>query len=200
MNLAFFASYNGSSAHAITDACLESDLIASPTLMISNNTNSKALEWADNKGLKTFCLNDTTHSDPKELDHAIAEKLRESKITLVVLSGYMKLIGPETIAAVQGKILNIHPALLPKYGGQGMYGRHVHQAVKDNGDTETGITIHLVNGAYDDGQIIAQKHIPVAADDDVGTIEENVKAAEPDFYINTIRKILKGEIELGGCK
>lgn len=196
MNLAFFASYNGSSAHAITDACLNGDLIAVPVLLITNNADAKALEWAENKGLKTACLNSKTHPDPAELDHAIAQKLQDHKINMVILSGYMKLVGPETIKAVDGRILNIHPALLPKYGGQGMYGHHVHQAVKDNGDSETGATIHLVNDVYDDGKIIARKSVKLSPDDTVDTIEEKVKAIEPDLYIDTIRKILKGDIPL----
>lgn len=196
MNIAFFASYNGSAAHAITDACLNGDIIAAPSLLITNNANAKALEWAENKGLKTACLNSTTHPDPADLDEAIAQKLRDNKINLVVLSGYMKLIGPRTMDAVDGKILNIHPALLPKYGGKGMYGHHVHQAVKDNSDTETGATIHLVNEEYDEGKIIAKKKISVEPSDTADTIEEKVKAIEPDFYIETLRKITKGDIVL----
>ena len=196
MNIAFFASYNGSSAHAITDACLEGDLIAAPTLMISNNDDAKALEWADNKGLKTFIVNKGTHGSAEEQDLAIADKIREHKIDLIILSGYMKLIGIETIKSVHGKIINIHPALLPKHGGKGMYGRNVHQAVKDAGDTETGITIHQVNGAYDEGQVLAQKIVPVLEADSVDDIENNVKTAEPEFYIQTVRKILKGDIKL----
>ena len=108
----------------------------------------------------------------------------------------MKLIGPRTMNAVDGKIINIHPALLPKYGGQGMYGRHVHQAVKDNGDTETGATIHLVNEEYDEGQILAQKTVAVSPDDTVDDIENKVKEIEPMLYIDTVRKILKGDIKL----
>lgn len=196
MNIAFLASYNGSSAHAITDACLNNDIVAAPTLLITNNAYAKALEWAKNKGLKTCIINSKTHENPEELDEAIAQKLKDNKINLVVCSGYMKLIGPETIDAVKGKILNIHPALLPKYGGQGMYGRHVHQAVKDNGDTETGVTIHLVNDEYDKGHIIAQKTVEVLPNDGVEDIENKVKEIEPEFYIETIRKIIKGDIEL----
>jgi phosphoribosylglycinamide formyltransferase-1 len=196
MNIAFLASYNGSSAHAITDACLEGDLIAAPALMICNNESAKALEWAENKGLKTACINSKTHPDPAERDEAIAEKLRDNKISLLVLSGYMKMIGPRTMEAVDGKIINIHPALLPKYGGKGMYGHHVHQAVKENGDKETGATVHLVNEKYDEGKILAQKKIDVLPDDSAEDIEEKVKAIEPQLYIETIKKILKGDIKL----
>jgi len=196
MNLAFFASYNGSSAHAITDACLAGDIIAAPTLLISNNPDAKALEWAENKGLKTLVINAKTHPDPKERDTAIAEKLRDHKINLVALSGYMKLIGSEILESVDQKIINIHPALLPQYGGQGMFGRYVHQAVKDNNETETGITIHQVNEQYDEGKILAQKKIPLTSDNTAEDIENKVKEAEPGFYVETIRKIQKGLIEL----
>ena len=196
MNIAFFASYNGSSAHAITDACLAGDLIASPVLLITNNPNAAALEWAENKGLKTSVLNSKSHPDPAELDQMIAEKLQFHQINIVCCSGYMKLIGPRTIAAVQGKILNIHPALLPKYGGKGMYGDHVHKAVKDNGDTETGSTIHLVNDKYDEGKILAQNHIALSGEDSVTDIANKVKDAEPQFYVDTLRKVIKGDILL----
>lgn len=194
MNIAFLASYNGSSAQAITDACFNGGLIASPVLLITNNAKASALEWADNKGLKTAVINNAQHPDANDLDQAIADKLQEHQINMVCCSGYMKLIGDKAIEAVQGKILNIHPALLPQYGGKGMYGRHVHQAVKDNGETETGCTIHLVNNEYDEGKIIAQHIVPVAPEDNVEDIENNVKNAEPQFYVDTVRKILKGEI------
>ncbi len=195
MNIAFFASYNGSSAHAITDACLENDIIATPVLLITNNPDAKALEWAENKGLKVAVINSITHPDPSERDAAIADKLQAHKVSLVALSGYMKLIGPRTLNAVNNRMLNIHPALLPQYGGKGMYGTNVHQAVKDNNETETGVTIHQVNDEYDEGKIIAQKKIPVLPTDTTKDIEENVKAIEPQFYIDTIRKIQKGEID-----
>ena len=196
MNIAFFASYNGSSAQAITDACFYDGLTASPVLLITNNPSAKALKWAENKGLKTAVLNSNTAQTPEELDLQIAQTLKEHNINLVCCSGYMKLIGDQTINAVHGKILNIHPALLPKYGGQGMYGSHVHQTVKQNGDGETGCTIHLVSNEYDKGRIIAQKTIPVSAQDSAIDIEENVKSIEPEFYVETINKILKGDIKL----
>lgn len=196
MNIAFFASYNGSAAHAITDACLNGDLIASPVLLMTNNPDAKAIEWAENKGLKTIVLNNKTHPDPIDLDKAIASKLKENKINIACCSGYMKLVAPKTIEAVQGKILNIHPALLPKYGGKGMYGSYVHQAVKESNDTETGATIHLVNNEYDEGRIIAQKTIPLSPEDSAKDIENKVKDIEPKFYVETIKKILKGDITL----
>jgi len=196
MNIAFLASYNGSSALAITEKCFEGDLRASPAMMISNNANSNALKWASDKGLKAICMNSQTHETPDALDAAIAQKLRDERIKMVICSGYMKLIGPQVIEAVNGHILNVHPALLPAHGGKGMYGRHIHEAVKAAGDDKTGITIHLVNGEYDKGCIIAQKEIPVLPSHSVEDIENNVKAAEPEFYIETVQKILNGDITL----
>jgi len=196
MNIAFLASYNGSSAHAITDACLEGTLSASPTLLISNNQEANAFEWAKNKGLRTACINKKTHPDPSERDNAMAKLMIEHRISLIVLSGYMQLIGDETMRAVQARIINIHPSLLPKYGGKGMYGQHVHQAVKENNETETGITIHQVSEKYDEGKILAQKVIPLTTEESTEDIENKVRAVEPDFYIETLRKILRKEIEL----
>ena len=194
INLAFLASHNGSAAQAIAKACLNGVLPAKPALLISNNESSKALSWAKDMRLKTALINGTNSSDP---DAAIAGLIEDNDIALVICSGYMKLIGPKTIGAAHGAILNVHPALLPRHGGKGMYGRHVHQAVFDGKETETGITIHLVDSEYDRGRILAQKRLPVGNGESVDMIEGMVKAAEPDFYIETLQKILSGEITLG---
>lgn len=196
MNLAFFSSYNGSSAHAITNACLEDGLNASPTLMLSNNPDANALKWSENKGLKTYCINKSTHEDPSIRDAEIAKLILNNRISMIILSGYMQLIGDDTINAVQGRIINIHPSLLPKYGGKGMFGRYVHEAVKQNNETETGITIHQVSDKYDEGKILAQKNIPLTSSMSIDDIEQAVQKAEPEFYVETLRKILKREIEL----
>ncbi len=193
MKIAFLASHNGSAAKAIAAACINGVLLAAPVLLISNNPDSKALDWAKELGLKTAVINAKNAADP---DQTIADLLHDHAIDLAVCSGYMKLIGPKTIETMHGAILNTHPALLPKHGGKGMYGRFVHQAVFDNKDTETGITIHLVDGEYDRGRVLAQKRLPVANGEPVESIEEKVKSAEPDFYIETISKILSGEISL----
>lgn len=193
MRLAFLASHNGSAAKAIAQACLEKMLMAEPVLLISNNENCNALKWAKDMHLKTAVINTANAQHP---DRVIAGLLSDNKIDIVICSGYMRLIGPETIASVHGAILNIHPALLPNYGGKGMYGHHVHQAVFDAKDKETGATIHLVDSEYDRGRIIAQKKIPILSSDNASDIEEKVKALEPAFYIETLRNILSGNIAL----
>lgn len=194
IKIAFLASHNGSAARAIAKACLNSKLPAQPALLISNNEGSHALQWAKELRLKTALINAANSADP---DATIAGLLEDSGIDIVICSGYMKLIGPKTIGAAHGAILNVHPALLPRHGGKGMYGRHVHQAVFDNKEAETGITIHLVDSEYDRGRILAQKRLPVGNGESVEKIEEMVKAAEPDFYIETLQKILSGDISLG---
>jgi len=193
IKLAFLASHNGSAARAITRACLDGTLMATPSLLISNNSNSNALTWAKDSNVKSFVINTANTQDT---DQAIADLLADHGIDIVIFSGYMKLVGSKTIAAAHGALLNTHPALLPKYGGKGMYGRHVHEAVHQNGDRETGITIHLVDGEYDTGRIIAQKKIPIPPGSDAAAIEDMVKAAEPDFYIETLQKILSGDLSL----
>ena len=193
MRFAFLASHNGSAAKAIAAACKDGTLDAVPALLISNNPDSKALDWARDLKLKSVVINAKNAADP---DQTIAHLLADNDIDLVICSGYMKLIGPKTIKSVHGAILNTHPALLPKHGGKGMYGRHVHQAVFDNKDAETGVTIHLVDDEYDRGRILAQKRLPVSTGESVEDIENKVKAAEPDFYIDVLQKILSGEIAL----
>jgi phosphoribosylglycinamide formyltransferase-1 len=193
MKIAFLASHNGSAARAITQACQSKTLKAAPALLISNNPDSKAISWAKEFDLKTAVINARNAQDP---DQTIANLFSDHEIDLAVCSGYMKLIGPKTIEAVHGAILNTHPALLPRHGGKGMYGRHVHQAVFDGKDAETGVTIHLVDGEYDHGRVVAQKRIALSGNETVEQIEEKVKAAEPDFYIETLQKILSGDLSL----
>lgn len=190
--IAFLASHNGSAAQAIAKACLDGKLPARPVLLISNNGGSNALKWAKELRLKTALINAGNSADP---DTAIAGLFEDAGVDIVICSGYMKLLGPKTLAAVHGAALNVHPALLPKYGGKGMYGRHVHQAVFDGKDAETGISVHLVDSEYDHGRVLAQKRLTVQGMS-VEEIEETVKAAEPDFYIETLGKILSGELAL----
>jgi phosphoribosylglycinamide formyltransferase-1 len=115
---------------------------------------------------------------------------------LIILSGYLRRLGPKTLSAFEGRILNVHPALLPKYGGAGMYGRKVHQAVLDAGELMTGATIHLVDADYDHGRVIAAKAVRIHSSDDVAVIERRVMQAECDLFVQTIQRIVAGELSL----
>ena len=117
-------------------------------------------------------------------------------VELVVLSGYMRKLGPQTLQRFSGRILNIHPALLPRHGGQGLYGRRVHEAVRASGDTVTGASIHLVDGDYDTGPVIASARTPVHPQDSAQDIEARVRALEPGLLVETLRRIAEGELRL----
>ncbi len=130
------------------------------------------------------------------MDEAILLTLRRHEVELVVLAGYMKQLGEKTLAAYRDRVINIHPALLPKYGGVGMYGINVHEAVIAAGDPETGVTIHLVDAQYDHGQILAQCRLPVLPGDTAATLAERVLEKEHTFLVETLKNITEGKIAL----
>jgi phosphoribosylglycinamide formyltransferase-1 len=134
------------------------------------------------------------------VDEAILAELRRHAVDLVLLLGYMKLLGPKTTAAYRGRILNTHPALLPKHGGKGMYGARVHEAVLAAGDTETGVTVHLVDEEYDHGEIVAQCRVRVEPDDTVESLSARVLEREHEFLVETLQAMASGRIALAGLR
>lgn len=196
MNLAFFASHGGSNMQAIIDATKSGALDSRPALLISNNRNSQATVRAQQEGMPFRVINDTTHPDPEARDFAMLHALREHSVDLVILAGYMKKIGPRVLTAYSGRILNIHPSLLPKFGGQGMFGQHVHRAVLEAGETVTGVSIHLVNDEYDQGRILAQAEVAVLPEDTVETLAARVLKREHEFFVETLGQIVCGELSL----
>jgi phosphoribosylglycinamide formyltransferase-1 len=200
INLGFLASHNGSNMQAIIDAC-KSDrtsghIDAKPCVVISNNSTSGALARARREGIPGYHLSGKTHPDPAQLDAATLDALLRHEVELVILAGYMKKLGPKTLAHYEGHILNIHPALLPKFGGQGMYGSRVHQAVLAAGEKETGVTVHLVDAEYDTGPIVAQRCLTVLPGDTVESLAARVLEQEHSLFVETIGKIASGEIAL----
>jgi len=195
-NIGFFASHNGSNMQAVITACKNHVLKAKPCVVISNNSDSGALLKAKQEGIPYYHLSTKTHPLPVDLDAAILDALVSNQVELIILAGYMRKLGTRTLKYYEGRIINIHPALLPKYGGAGMYGIRVHQAVLDSQEKETGITIHLVDGDYDHGAIIAQTRIPVLSDDSAETLSNRVLEREHSFLVETIGNIISGEINL----
>jgi phosphoribosylglycinamide formyltransferase-1 len=198
LRLGFLASHGGSNVQAILDACREGRLDAEPCVVISNNSDAMVLDRAMAARIPGFHLSSHIHPDPNRLDEAILEVLEKHRVNLIVLAGYMKKLGPKTLARYRGRVLNIHPALLPKFGGQGMYGSRVHEAVLASGDKETGVTIHLVDEEYDRGKILAQKKVPVKPGDTAESLGARVLAAEHEIYVETIQRIAAGKISLDG--
>jgi phosphoribosylglycinamide formyltransferase-1 len=198
LRLGFLASHGGSNVQAILDACREGRLGAEPCVVISNNSDAAVLDRAQAARVPAFHLSSHSHPDPARLDEAILSTLEKHKVNLIVLAGYMKKLGPRTLARYRGRVLNIHPALLPKFGGQGMYGRRVHEAVLAAGEKETGVTVHIADEEYDRGRILAQKRVPVMPDDDAQTLAARVLEAEHQLYAETLQRIARGEIKLEG--
>ena len=181
---------------AVIDACRAGRLAASPVVVISNNIDSGALERARNESIPCFHLSGRTHPDPEDLDREIVDVLLEHDANLVILAGYMKKVGPVTLATFPGHVLNIHPGLLPDFGGRGMYGRRVHEAVLAAGAGTTGATVHVVDAIYDHGPILAQKKVRVKKTDTADTLARRVLALEHELYVETIDRIVRGEIKL----
>lgn len=194
MNVGFLASHGGSNMQAIINACKSGKLQATPAVVISNNSNSGALAHAKAEGVPYYYLSGKTHPKPEELDHTILDAFLRHAVDIVVLAGYMKKLGPKTLSHFRGRIVNVHPALLPKFGGEGMYGIHVHEAVIAAGEKESGVTIHFVDEQYDTGAILAQTRVPVKPDDTPETLAARVLEQEHILYAETLQRIVTGDI------
>ncbi len=184
--IAVLASHRGSNFQAILNAISEGQLDATVVLAISNNSGSEALVRARRHNIKTLHLSANTHPVAEALDQAMSEALKNAGTDLVVTAGYMRKLGPITLNAFKGKVVNIHPSLLPKYGGQGMYGKRVHEAVIANGERESGLSVHLVEGEYDTGPILRQQKVPVLADDTADSLAERIIAEEHKLLVATL--------------
>lgn len=189
MRIGVLASHEGTVLQALLDACADQRLCACVSIVISNNSDSGALRRARDCRIPAVHMSSATHSDGATLDHAIAQCLKDAGVDLVVLAGYMKRLGPITLERFNGRLINTHPSLLPKFGGAGFFGDTVHAAVIAAGEHESGATVHWVNGDYDAGPIIAQARVPVDATETPASLEEKVKVAERALLIDTLRNL-----------
>lgn len=179
---------------AIVGAIEAGELDAEPRLLVSNRRDATALEFGREHGVPARVI--PTLTDPDKADAALERALADAGVELVVLSGYLRKIGPRTLARYSGRILNIHPGPLPKYGGHGMYGRRVHETIAAAGERVSAVTIHLVDGEYDHGPTLASLDVPLSPGDDAATIEAKVTGAEPGFYVEVLRRISTGDLRL----
>ena len=194
LKLGFLASRNGSSARAICEAIRQGDLAAEVCLMVSNKRDAGALTWAQAEGVPALYV--PTIADPDAADLRLAEAMGDHGVNLIILSGYLRHLGPRTLGAYQGRILNIHPGPLPQFGGEGMYGRRVHEAVIAAGVAQSAIVIHGVDEVYDRGPEIARRWVDVAADDTADTLEARITALEPPFFLETLKRMACGQLRL----
>ncbi|MDA7817663.1 phosphoribosylglycinamide formyltransferase [Sulfurimonas sp.] len=184
--VAILSSHNGSGFNTLYNASQNKTLDIEIVLLISNNTKSVALKNAKERGIDAHLINASTSPTP---DDEIYKLLKNSGCDYIFLSGYMKKISPQI--ASEFKVVNSHPALLPNYGGKGMYGRNVHEAVIANGEKVSGVTIHEVNEVYDDGKIILQKKLNISENESVDSLENRIKELESLAIFESFQKYLK---------
>jgi phosphoribosylglycinamide formyltransferase-1 len=182
--LGVLASGRGSNFVALLDAHARGDLPARTAVVISNNSRAGALEHARKAGIPAAHISSRTHED---VGKAILDCLVEHDVSVVVLAGYMKLLDPRVLGRFEGRVVNIHPAPLPRFGGKGMYGMHVHEAVLAAGVETSGPTVHLATGAYDEGPTLGHTPVSVRPDDTPDTLAARVLEAEHDLYWRVIR-------------
>ena len=182
--LGILASHNGSGFNAIYKAILEKELDIQITLVVSNNTNAVVLQNAQKHSLNNFLVNSKTDENP---DEKIYSLLKEHECEYIFLSGYMKKLSSKIIN--EFKVLNSHPSLLPKYGGSGMYGKFVHQAVIKNAEKESGVTIHEVCEEYDEGKILLQKKLTLSQGESVDSLELKIKQLERTAIVEVLKNV-----------
>lgn len=186
MNLAIFASGSGTNAENIY-WYFAKKATADVVLIVTNRENAKVIERAK----KLHIAYEIVPKNEWKNQQHILQLLKNHKIDFIILAGFLLKIPPYLIKAYPNKIINIHPALLPKYGGKGMYGDNVHKALLDNGEKETGISIHYVNEKYDEGAIIFQAKCPVLPDDNTESIAKKVHQLEYKYYPAIIEKLVQ---------
>jgi phosphoribosylglycinamide formyltransferase-1 len=190
MIISFLASHGGSSAKALINAMRNGELAATPGIVITNNRDSAVFHWCLDNDMDVRHISSKTHRGEDNADEAICTVLQNAGTNLVVCSGYMKTIGPNTLQGFSGRILNIHPALLPAHGGKGMYGDRVHAAVLAASEQHSGATVHKVTADIDEGPIVLQQRVEVLPGDTVETLRTRVQAVEPGLYIKAVSLVL----------
>jgi phosphoribosylglycinamide formyltransferase 1 len=196
LKLGFLASHGGSSMRAIVAAIRRGVLAAEARIVIANNADAPALAHAREAGVPALHLSQSKLGPGGDVDRAMADALATAGVDLVVLSGYLRKLGPKMLARFRGRILNIHPGPLPHYGGQGFYGMRVHEAVIAAGERLTAITIHVVDEDYDHGPVVARREVPVEPGDTPATLATRVQAQEPEFFVETLQAIAAGRLVL----
>ncbi len=199
LNICIFASGTGTNFSAILKAKKKGEIKSEIPLLITNNSKCKAADTARKNKIDVVHI--SRKAFPELSDRAYSNlflsALNKYDIDFIVLAGYMKLIEVPVVRKFMNRIINIHPALLPSFGGKGMFGLNVHKAVIESGVKVTGVTIHFVNEIYDEGKIIFQRCVPVSNDDDEFSLQKKVLKLEHKSYAEVIKMIEDGLIKLG---
>jgi phosphoribosylglycinamide formyltransferase 1 len=196
LKLAVLASGNGTNLQAIIDACKAGEINAEVAVVVSNRRHAYALSRARNAGIATLLFEPDQFKSKTVMCAKMSKALQEKEVDLVVLAGYMLKLEPCLIRSFPRRIINIHPALLPKYGGKGMYGRFVHEAVIAAKEKESGCTVHVVDEIYDNGPIIDQARVEVSPDDTPDSLANKIHEQEHALYVSVLKRISEGKINL----
>ncbi len=187
--IGILSSHNGSGYVTIDQACKDGQLDAQVVVVISNNSKANVINTAKTRETPAYIINNNLFPN-EDLDEKITELLIDYKCDYIFLSGYMKKLEIKLITAFENKIINSHPALLPKFGGKGMYGRFVHEAVIQAKEKESGVTIHFVNEEYDKGEFILQNSLSLDESCTVDQLEDDIKKLESLSIIEAFQKII----------
>jgi len=198
LNICVFASGTGTNFEAIVNSIKKGYLSSKISLLITNNSNSGAAAIASRNNIHLHHISRKIFPDISDLEYSekFLSSMNKFNIDFIVLAGYMKKIPDEVISKFRKRIINIHPALLPSFGGKDMYGTNVHKAVIESGMKVSGITIHFVDEVYDEGKIIFQHCCEVNYDDDEFSLQEKVKKLEHKYYTEIIKKFEEGKVSV----
>ncbi|MDQ3814266.1 MAG: phosphoribosylglycinamide formyltransferase [Armatimonadota bacterium] len=188
----------GTNFQAILDAVAHGQLRAEMALLVATNEQHGAVARAREAGVNTFILPADAALTPEEWDHRVADALYEAGVSVVCNAGYLRLVTHVLLEAYPQRILNVHPALLPSFGGQGMYGMRVHRAVLEHGCKVSGCTVHFIDEHYDMGPIIAQACVPVEDDDTPETLCARVQMQEHRLYPRCIDWVVRDQLRIEG--
>jgi phosphoribosylglycinamide formyltransferase 1 len=199
LNICIFASGAGSNFQAILNAKSKGLIQSEIRLLITNNSKCGAVDIAKNNSINVVHISRKVYPDLDRYQYSqlFISELKKRDIELIILAGYMKKIDNEILLEYRNRIINIHPALLPSFGGDNMYGMNVHNAVIERGVKVSGLTIHFVNEEYDNGKIIFQKCVEVEENDDAFSLQKKILNYEHESYPEVIKRIENGLIKIG---
>ncbi|SFJ52939.1 MULTISPECIES: phosphoribosylglycinamide formyltransferase [unclassified Bacillus (in: firmicutes)] len=189
--LAIFASGSGSNFQALVDAVEAGRLDAKLSLLVCDQPGARVIERANNHHVPCFSFSAKAYESKEAFEQEIVKKLQEYEIDWIILAGYMRLIGPTLLAVYEGRIVNIHPSLLPSFPGKDAVGQAIEYGVK-----VTGVTIHYVDAGMDTGPIIAQEAVTVSENDTRESLQKKIQLVEHRLYVDTVKSLLHSEVKL----
>lgn len=189
VRLAVFISGSGTNLQSIIDRCADGTIPAEVALVVSSDPEAYGLVRAEKAGIEKAVYRRKDFPDGQAADDYLLGLLENHRVNIIALAGYLKMVAPAIISRYRGRVVNIHPGLLPKYGGKGMYGHFVHEAVVKAREKETGVTIHIVDEIYDHGTVLACEKVPVFPEDTPDELAQRVLKVEHTLYPRVLKEL-----------